>query len=375
MGLLDYYRQFEDIPEEEINRELRRRSAEAKAKALAEVPVLDLSSTEWPDFPNAEVMNAAIFAARGRVNGYPDRTAAGIRATLGERHGVPAEQVVVGDGATALIGAALAAVAGGGGDVVMPWPSYALFPVLARHAGAHPVPVMLASDGRVDPDAITNAVGASTRAVLVCNPNDPTGTRIEAEAIAALARAIGPDIPLIVDEAYVQFQTSEEADAVLGLIHAVENLLVARTFSKIYGLSGLRAGYVVGSAAAVPLLGRIGPVLGVNALTQAGIVHALKIGDPEVARRRALVVEQRRRLFDTLVDLPLDGLPSEANFAWLRAPGMTGSELAARLEENGVLVARGGALGEEDHIRVAIRGAAATERFLGALEKATGAAD
>src|SRR6476619_8014397 len=103
MGLLDYYRQFDDLDEEVINRELRERRARERALALERVRTIDLSSSEWPDFPNSEIMNASIYAARGRVNGYPDRHATQIRRTLAERHGVEPEQIVVGTGASELL--------------------------------------------------------------------------------------------------------------------------------------------------------------------------------------------------------------------------------------------------------------------------------
>jgi histidinol-phosphate aminotransferase len=103
MGLLDYYRQFEEVSEEEINRELRERRRREHALALERVELLDLAGTEWPDFPNAEVVNASIFAARGRVNGYPDRHATRLRRALARRHGVEPEQIVVGNGAAELL--------------------------------------------------------------------------------------------------------------------------------------------------------------------------------------------------------------------------------------------------------------------------------
>lgn len=368
MGLLDYYRQFDDVPQEEITRELRARAAEAKAKALAEVPLLDLSSTEWPDFPNAEVMNAAIFAARGGVNGYPDVRATGIRRTLAERHGVAAEQVVLGNGATELIQSAADRLLAGGGEALVPWPSHPALPLIVRRAGGRPLPLPLAG-GRVDVEALAAAVTAKTRAVLICNPNDPTGTYVTGEALGALLGRLPDSVHVLVDEAYVQFQDAEPQDAVLGLVEAFANLVVFRTFSKIYGLSGLRAGYAVGSPQAVALLDSIAPVLGVNALTQAGVAHALKIGDPEIERRRELVSRQRVRVLAALHDLPLDAPESQANFVWMRSSGLSGAELTARLERNGVVVAPGAPLGDDDHVRVSIRGPAATERLLAALER------
>ncbi len=149
-------------------------------------------------------------------------------------------------------------------------------------------------------------------------------------------------------------------------------MIVFRTFSKIYGMAGLRAGYAVASPSASELLGAIAPALGVNALTQAAIAHALKIADPEVKRRRELVLEQRGRLLQALHDLPVDAPESQANFVWLHAANLSGAELAARLEGKGVLVAAGGPLGADDHVRASVRGAAATERLLSALSQALG---
>src|SRR5919199_3020032 len=165
MGLLDYYRQFEDIDEEEVNRERRARRARERALELERVPTLDLSGTEWPTFPNSEIMNAAIYAARGAVNGYPDRHATAIRRALARRHGVEPEQVVVGNGAAELLQLATLVLLRDGGELVTPWPSYPLFPLMAQRAGGRPVPVELAG-GRIDPEAVIAAAGDRTRAVV-----------------------------------------------------------------------------------------------------------------------------------------------------------------------------------------------------------------
>ena len=372
MGLLDYYRQFEDMTEEEVNRGLRQRRAQEKALALEQVPVCDLSRTEWPDFPDAEVVNASIYAARGGVNGYPDRDASRVREMLAQRHEVEAERLVVGNGATELLQAAALRLLSAGDELATPWPSYPLYPLMAQRAGARPVAVDLSGSGRVDPDALLAAVSDRTRVVVICTPNDPTGTHFESSAMERLLGELGEDVHVLADEAYVQFQDREPQDAVLRLTDRFPNLLVFRTFSKIYGLSGLRAGYAVGAAEAAPLLASLAPVLGINALTQAAVAHALKIGDPEIERRRRLVIEQRRRVMRALHDLPVDAPDTQANFAWISAAGLTGAELAARLERKSVLVAPGGPLGDEEHARVAIRGPAATERLLSALRDAFG---
>jgi histidinol-phosphate aminotransferase len=173
----------------------------------------------------------------------------------------------------------------------------------------------------------------------------------------------------LVDEAYIQFQDIEPVDSVLRFVDELERVVVFRTFSKIYGISGLRCGYAVAAAGATRLLDAIAPALGVNALTQAAVEYALRFGEDEIGRRRGLVIEQRRRLERALHDLPVDAPESHANFVWLQAAGLTGAQLAAHFQNEGVTVAPGGPLGADDHVRAAIRGAAATDRLLSALEK------
>src|SRR3954454_515226 len=199
MGLLDYYRQFEDVDEEELNRERRARRARERALALEQVPTIDLSCTEWPNFPNAEIMNAAIAAARGRVNGYPDRHAESIRRALAERHEVEPEQVVVGNGAAELLQNATLLLLREGGDLVTPWPSYPLFPLMAQRAGGRPGPGGLTGGG-IHPDALLDAVGDRTRVVVICNPNDPTGAYFDSHSLAALIGALPEPVHVLLDE-------------------------------------------------------------------------------------------------------------------------------------------------------------------------------
>jgi histidinol-phosphate aminotransferase len=235
---------------------------------------------------------------------------------------------------------------------------------MASRAGGRPVAV----DSF---DAVLGAVTDRTRMVVICNPNDPTGTYMQSSRLAELIGSLPEHVHVVLDEAYIQFQDVEAEDACLRLVDAFPRLLVFRTFSKIYGLSGLRAGYVVGSTASGDVLSALAPALGISVLTQAGLAQALKIGDREIERRRALVIEQRARVLDALHDMPVDAPDSEANFVWLHAAGMTGAQLTGALEKAGVIVAPGGPLGADDHVRASIRGAAATDRLLQALAAAT----
>ena len=362
MGFRDYYRQFEDVHQGKLNLERRARREREKRLSLERLPDIDLSGTEWPDLPDSEIVNAAIARARGLVNRYPDRHAAGVRRLLAERHGVAPERIVLGNGAAELLQAAALALLIRGDELVMRWPSYPLYPLLAAHAGARPV--------SVEHGPLLEAIGERTRAIVICNPNDPTGGYLPADELGALLAALPGHVHVLLDEALVHFKDLEEVDSCLRLVDAFPRLLIVRTFSKIYGLSGLRAGYAVGSDAR--LLGAVAPVLGVNALTQAAVEHALRTGDAEIDRRRRAVSRERARLLEGVRRLRLDADDSQANFIWLRSPGLSGDELADRLRRQGVTVAPGGPLGADDHIRATVRDSAATDRLLRALESDVG---
>jgi histidinol-phosphate aminotransferase len=371
MGLLDYYRQFEDMDHSEVNRELRERRAREKALAMERVPVLDLSGTEWPESPHADVVGASVYQARGRLNGYPDHYATGIRRALAERHYIRGEQIVFGNGASDLIKTAAYLLLSEGTELVTPWPSHSLIPSIAARAGADTVEVEL-DGGAANPEALLAAVTDRTRVMVLCNPNDPTGSYLDSARVADLASRLPEHVHLFLDEAYVHFQDVEDEDACLRLVELFPRLLVFRTFSKAYGLSGLRAGYVVASPAGASFAASLAPMLGVNALTQAAVLQALKIGDRDLANRRAVVIEQRARLYEGLAALPVEVVPSQANFVWLRAEEAGGAELAARLEQARVRVAQGGPLGDERWVRAAVRDEYATDRLLWALGETLG---
>jgi histidinol-phosphate aminotransferase len=368
MGLLDYYRQFDDMSDQEVSERLLRKRDEERAKALAHIPTIDLSATEWPEFPNSEVMNASIFVARGRINGYPDRYAEKLRRSLAARHDVDPEQIVVGNGAAELLQSAAHALLGDSGELVTPWPSYPLYPLMAARAGGRPVAVDLVDD-RLDARRILAAISERTRALVICNPNDPTGTYVPADELAMLLSEVPEHVEVLLDEAFVQFQDVEDEDACLRLTEAFPRLTVFRTFSKAYGLSGLRIGYAVGSRDSADLLTRLAPVLGVNALSQAAADYAVGIADREINQRRSLVSEQRSELLRELDGLGVQAAPSQANFVWMKVEGISGADLAARLERERVLVAPGGPLGADDHVRAAVRGPNETSRLLLALRR------
>ena len=197
VGFRDYYRQFDDIDEAKLNLERRERRRREKEAALQVVPDIDLSGTEWPDLPHSEIVNAAIARARGRVNGYPDRHATGARRLLAERLDLEPEQIALGNGASDLLHSAALALLSEGDELLMPWPSYPLYPLLAAHAGATPVPV--------DAEQVTSALSDRTRVLVICNPNDPTGTYYSSEELQELLSSLPESVHVLLDEALVLF--------------------------------------------------------------------------------------------------------------------------------------------------------------------------
>jgi histidinol-phosphate aminotransferase len=370
VGLLDYYKQFEGMSDREVSAQLRAEADERRRKALERVEPLDLSTTTWHQFPHPDVVAAITYAARRGINRYADPHAGSLRRELSVRHGVEPDRVVVANGAAELLVAAGQALLESGDELVTPWPSYPLYPLMARRAGTHAVPV----PGH-EPDAILGAVSGDTRLVLVCNPNDPTGHFLTADRIDALAARLPERVVLVVDEALRDFADAERPTATLDLLDEHPRLILVRTFSKAYGLAGMRVGYALGGAGSEGLLERLPPPLGVSALAQAGALEALRKTTDDVRRRTERVIAERTRLADALADLNVDAAPSQTNTLWLSAPGIEGDELTRRLDHLALKVKAGATFGATDHIRVQVRDQATSDRFLQSLELALATSD
>ncbi|WP_187369055.1 pyridoxal phosphate-dependent aminotransferase [Baekduia soli] len=349
-GLFGHYRQFAGMTEEEVNAGLREEAAQRRARELARLEPLDLSRTTWPDYPHPAIVNAITFAARRGLHRYLDRSSSELRSELAHRHRVAEARIVVGDGAAQLLSAAAAALLEPGDELVTPWPSYPLYPTAARRARGQAVPV--AGFG-VAP--VLTAVNDRTRLVAVCNPNDPTGELLDVAALRALLEALPERVIVLLDEALRDFVDAEERDAALALLEDFPRLLVFRTFSKAWGLAGLRCGYALGGPGAEPLLEQLAPALGVNELAQAGALEALRTVAGAVDRRAAALAARRTVLAGALRERGLTAPPSQANVVWLAAPGPRGAaELAARLQRSGILVQPGAGVGAPDHVRITV---------------------
>ena len=367
--LLRYYRQFEGLSEQEVNAKLREDATERRAEALARIEPLDLSRTTWAEYPPSAVVNAITYAARRGLHRYLDPHAAALRSELAHRLDVEEERVVVGGGIAQLMGAAAQALLEPGDELVSPWPSYPLYPVIARRSRGHAVPVP-----GFGAEAVLRAINDRTRIVALCNPNDPTGELVAADDLAALLEALPERVVVLLDEALRDFVDAEPRDAALALLADHPRLLVFRTFSKAWGLAGLRCGYAVGGPGAEALLTQLEPELGLNELAQAGALEAMRTASRIVAGRAAAVARERARLASGLGDLGYDVAASQANVLWLAAPRLDGAELARRLERTGLIVASGGALGDAARVRVTVPpGREDADRAVRALESAIGA--
>ena len=366
MGVLDHYKQFEELPDEEVSARLRKDADERRRKALARVDDLDLSRTTWPEYPPSAIVNAITFVARAGLHRYTEGSSE-LRTELALRHDVEPERVAVGDGASQLLASAALSLLEPGDELVTPWPSYPLYPIMARRARGSFVPVL-----GFGVDALLAAITERTRLVVLCNPNDPTGELLPASEVRRLLDALPERVVVLLDEALRDFVDAEERDAALQLCEDYPRLVVFRSFSKAWGLAGLRCGYAVGGPGAESLIDELGPPLGIGELAQAGVLEALRHGAKAIERRTRRVAVERERLLEGLRALPIEVPPTQANILGMAAPAMDGAELAARLGRQRVLVRAGGPLGDPRHVRAAIQDKLATDRLLRELERALG---
>ena len=361
MRFLRHYTQFRGLSEQEVNARLRAEADERRRQALARVEPLDLRQTTWPEVPHPAIVSAITYTARRGLHRYVDRAAGELRAEVAHRHGVEPERVAVGGGIAQLLSAAVAALVEPGDELVTPWPSYGLYPLAARRARGAAVPVP-----GFGAEPVLSAVTDRTRVVCLCNPNDPTGELLDAGGLRALVERLPERVVVLVDEALRDYVTAEDPDETVGLLADHPRVLLFRTFSKAWGLAGVRCGYALGGPGAEELLGLLSPELGVDELAQAGCLEALRHHAGLPALRRDRVAPLRDRLTAELAARDLHVPDSQANVVWVGG----GPGLAGRLERSGVLVASGASVGAPDHVRITVPHAQpGLDRLLRALDQ------
>ncbi|GAA1684305.1 histidinol-phosphate transaminase [Glycomyces endophyticus] len=302
-------------------------------KALPQA--LKLSSNEVPYGPLPGVADA-IAAAAADVHRYPDMGVARLRDELAARLGVDAGRIATGTGSVALIGHLLQAVSSPGGEVVYSWRSFEAYPIAATVAGLRSVQVPNTPEHGHDVDAMIAAVGPNTRAVILCSPNNPTGPALTADEIDRVFDAVPESVLVVIDEAYREFVTDPSLPDGVERYGDRPNAVVFRTFSKAWGLAGLRIGYMVARPEVADAVRRCVIPFAVNGPGQAAALAALAAED-EMRRRVALVTSERKRVVEAARDVLPEVPQTQANFFWLPL-GARAVEFASHCEKLGILV-------------------------------------
>jgi histidinol-phosphate aminotransferase len=324
---------------------------ESKAEGVARV--IRLASNESALGPSPRAV-AAYHALAGEISRYPDGGSIELRRTLARRHGLDAERIVCGTGSDELIGLLARCYAGAGDEVLYSRHGFLLYPIAAKAAGAMAVAVP-ERDLTADVDGFLARAGAKTRVVFLANPNNPTGTFLPRDALRRLHAGLRSSTILVIDSAYAEFVTRNDYEAGVELVESTENVVMLRTFSKIYALAGLRIGWAYCSAPVADVLNRVRGVFNINLPAQAAAVAAIE-DVPALDRAREHNDIWRPWLERELAALGLAATPSVANFVLVRFPAAPRDAGAALefLKARGILTRKMGAYGLPEHIRISV---------------------
>jgi len=337
-------------PIEELERELGIRGS------------IKLASNENPLGPSPKAVEAMRKAA-AEIHRYPDGASFALRAALSKRLGVAGDQLVFGAGADEILELIAKTLIGEGDEVVYAWPSFAMYPIVVQGMGATGVPVPLTRDLVHDLDGMLAAIGPRTRVVMVCNPNNPTGTSVGRDAFDRFVAALPDDVVLAIDEAYFEFVRRPDFPDALALTKRRPGTVVLRTFSKIYGLAGIRIGYGVCDRELASYLERARHPFNVNRLAEVAALAALD-DDAHFEKTRAVNAAGATYLAKELARLRIETWPTDANFILAR----TGADVYEALLRQGVIVRPMKGFGLTEHVRISIGLPEENERFVKALE-------
>lgn len=324
-------------------------------KRLADALKLSSNEVTHPPLPAAV---AAMAEAAAAANRYPDMGATDLVHAIAKHLKLRPEQVAVGCGSSALCQQLVQITCTTGDEVVFPWRSFEAYPIFARVAGATPRPVPLTADHRLDLPALAAAITPATRLVFVCNPNNPTGTTITKQEFEEFMAVVPPTTLVALDEAYFEFVRTQDTPMGTEVVVKHENVVALRTFSKAYGLAGVRVGYAFGNPAIIAALNKVAIPFGVSAVAQAGAIASLA-GAAQLLERTNETVSERDR-----VARAIGAIPSEANFVWL--PTKTAATLAQQLADQGVIVRA-----FPEGVRITVTDHAEANRFLAAWNSIT----
>jgi len=319
-----------------------------------------LASNECPEAPFPEVIDAIALAANA-VNRYPDSSTYDLSRAIASHQGVQPNEVWVGAGSSEVLRCAALSVGGPGTSAVFAHPSFVMYRIATMVAWSEPISVPLTSSYAHDLPAMARAIRDDTAMVYVCNPNNPTGNHISGAALLSFIDSVPERVLVVIDEAYAEYVSAEDYQTFINEAPNRPNLLVTRTFSKVYGLAGLRVGYGVGAPELLAKLSHTQAPFTVTSTGQAAAVEAIKHPD-RVAQRSERNASGRQLLSDGLVALGYDPAESQANFVYFEPPG-DAAQLGDALLHQGQIVR---VLG--NGVRVTVGTQAENSRFLAVLE-------
>ncbi|MGB5151391.1 MAG: histidinol-phosphate transaminase [Mycobacterium sp.] len=322
---------------------------------------IKIASNETVDGPLPSVREA-IAAAAETINRYPDNGYLDLRERLAKHVGFTPENISVGSGSVSLCQQLIQITSTVGDEVMFGWRSFEIYPLQVRTAGATPVAVPL-KDHTHDLDAMLAAVTDRSRLIFVCNPNNPTSTVVDPAALEAFVEAVPSDILIVIDEAYVEYIRDGLLPDSLGLVRRHPNVVVLRTFSKAYGLAGLRIGYAVADPDIITALGKVYVPFTATSISQAAAIASLDAAD-ELLTRTDAVVAERRRVSAALSAAGYELPASQANFVWLPMPGRC-DEFTNAAADDRLLVRPYG----QDGVRVTVAAPHENDAFLAFAEK------
>lgn len=323
--------------------------------------VIDMASNECPVEPFPEVLEA-IRKAATTVNRYPVTDSRWLAEALGTLYGVERQWVWVAPGSTGLLMATALAASGPGTSIVFADPSFIMYRMASAVAGAEAIPVPVDGGWRLDADAMAAAVRPDTRVLYFCNPNNPTGTHVPFSAMERLVAAVSPEVTIVFDEAYAEYVTASDWSSAIPLTMHHENVLVSRTFSKVYGLAGERVGYAIGNPDLIGALSRPQPPYAVSVIAQMAATEALRHQD-RIRLRVADAVAGREWIAARLRDFGQFAIDSQTNFVlWRPSDAMAATDFVLR---RGSLVR---ALGP--WVRISVGTEEQNRRCLDAIEEA-----
>lgn len=327
-----------------------------------------LASNENPLGPSPKALEA-MGEAIAKVHRYPDEPGYELLNRIAAHLDVQPEQVVVGNGSDEILGLLSRALLQPGDEVIIPSPSFLMYTIVAQTAGAKPVVVPLKKMA-IDLDTVLANVTPKTRLIFVCNPNNPTGTVVSENLFSGFLEALPPDVVVVIDEAYAEFVRDDKSAKGLGYLESKTPVVTLRTFSKAYGLAGLRVGYGIMSKDMAELLNRVRMPFNVNSVAHAGAIAALD--DKDFLNKTVELVHQGLDMFyDELARRQVRFFQSQANF-FLIDVAREAKQVFEQLLRQGVIVRSMQGYGYPEYIRVNVGLPQENEKFLAALDSVLG---